>query len=97
MTKHVVLFKFTEKGVADVKDSPNRAEAFGALAQKLGAKVEKFLWLSGQYDGMAIIDAPDEETMAALSLSTAKLGNVSSCTLRAYDAGEFRKVLAKVQ
>jgi uncharacterized protein with GYD domain len=96
MNKYVFLWKFTEKGIASVKESPNRAEAFVAAAQKLGAKVETFLWLAGPYDGLAILEAPDDETAAALALSTGRLGNVTPCTLRAYDVAGFRKILSRV-
>ncbi len=96
MGKYVLLFKFTEKGLANLQQSPSRAEAFAAAAQKLGGKVETLLWTAGPYDGLAIVEVPDDVAASALALSTAKLGNVSPCTLRAYDAAEFRKILAKM-
>ena len=96
MSKYVVLWNFTEKGVANVQQSPDRAEAFVAAARKLGAKVETFMWTAGPYDGIAIIEAPDHETVSALSLSTAKLGNIKTTTLRAYDSAEFRKIVGKI-
>lgn len=96
MSKHVVLWKYTEKGVAQVQQSPDRAEAFIAAARKLGVKVETFLWTVGPYDGVAILDAPDDESVSALALSTVKLGNITTCTSRAFDAAEFRKLVARV-
>lgn len=96
MSKYVLLFKYTEKGVANVQTSPDRAEAFIAAARKMGAKVETMLWTVGPYDGVTIVDAPDDETISALALSTAKLGNVTTCTLRAYDMAEFRKIAGKI-
>jgi uncharacterized protein with GYD domain len=96
MSKHVVLLKWTEKGVAQVQQSPERAESFIAAARKLGAKVETVLWTVGPYDGIAIVDAPDDETASALLLSVARLGSITSCTMRAYDVAEFRKILGKV-
>jgi len=96
MSKHVVLWKWTDKGVAGLQQSPDRAEAFIAAARKLGAKVETLLWTTGPYDGIAIVEAPDDETVSALALSTARLGNITTCTLRAFDLAEFRKILGKV-
>jgi uncharacterized protein with GYD domain len=96
MSKYVVLWKWTEKGIATVQQSPDRAESFVAAARKLGAKVETFLWTAGPYDGLAVVEAPDHETISALSLSTGKLGNISTLTLRAYDLAEFRKVVGKL-
>ncbi|MCG3128420.1 MAG: hypothetical protein CHACPFDD_03308 [Phycisphaerae bacterium] len=96
MSKYVILWKWTEKGIANVQQSPDRAEAFIAAAGKLGAKVEMFLWTAGPYDGLAVVEAPDHETISALSLSTSRLGNLSALTLRAYDLAEFRKVVGRV-
>jgi uncharacterized protein with GYD domain len=96
MSKHVLLFKWTEKGIANVQASADRAEAFVAAARKLGAKVETQLWTVGPYDGVVIVDAPDDETVSALAISTGKLGHVTTCTLRAYDAAEFRKIASRV-
>src|SRR5262245_25937645 len=96
MSKHVILWKYTDKGIASVQQSPDRAEAFLAAARKLGAKVETFLWTAGPYDGIAIVEAPDDETISALSLTTGKLGNISTCTLRGYDLAEFRKIVSKI-
>src|SRR5262245_47745833 len=96
MSKYVMLWKWTEKGAAELHNSPDRADAFVATAKRLGAKVESFLWTAGPYDGLAIIEAPDHETISALSLATAKLGNIATTTLRAYTADEFRKVVKKI-
>ena|SRR5437773_5822014 len=97
MSKYVILWKYTQQGLAAVNASPDRAEAFKAAAQKMGVKVDTFLWTAGPHDGLAIADAPDDETMSAVVLSLGKLGNVSTTTMRAFDAAEFRKVLGKVK
>ena len=96
MSKHVLLFKWTEKGIANAQGSADRAEAFIAAARKLGVKVETMLWTVGPYDGVVIVEAPDDETVSALAIGTGKLGNITTCTLRAYDAAEFRKIVSKV-
>ena len=42
MSKHVVLLKFTEKGIADIKDSAQRAEDVKGLAVGLADTVGRF-------------------------------------------------------
>ncbi len=95
MSKHVVLVKFTEKGLANVLQSPDRAVAFRSAAEKAGVKVETLYWTAGTYDGVIVLDAPDETTAAGVVLGLTRAGNVSTCMLRAFDADEFRAVLAK--
>ncbi len=96
MSKHVVLMKFTEKGMANITQSPDRASAFKAAAEKAGVKIETQLWTAGPYDALMVLDAPDEATATGLVLGLGKAGNVSTCMLRAFDANEFKTVLGKM-
>lgn len=95
MSKHVVLLKFTEKGIADIKDSAQRAERFDAYAEAKGIRILNQYWTTGPYDGVVTIEAPDEVTAAAAVLHLGKLGSVSTCMLSAYDEAEFKQLLAK--
>ena len=46
-------------------------------------------WTLGQYDVVAVFEAPDDESMTAFSLSVARLGNVKTQTLRAFSSKEM--------
>lgn len=96
MSKHVVLMKFTEQGLANIQQSPDRASAFRAAAEKAGVEVEAQLWTAGSYDAILILNAPDEATAAGMVLGLSKAGNVSTCMLQAFDAHEFKIVLSKM-
>jgi uncharacterized protein with GYD domain len=95
MQRFVMLLKFTEKGMANVKDSPSRAAAFKEAAAKAGATVEAQYWLLGEYDGLIVLSAPDEATAAAVALKLGALGFVRTCLCHAFNETEFRSVLAK--
>ena len=71
MPRYALLLKFTDKGIANVKESPKRAEAFRAAAKKAGATVEAQYWLLGKYDGLVLMSAPDEAAATTLALSLA--------------------------
>jgi uncharacterized protein with GYD domain len=92
-----MLITFTEAGVAKIKDSPSRSAAFRKMVESAGGKVHEIYWTLGQFDGVAIFDAPNEETAAALTLSLAGKGSAKTQTLRAFDAEEFSAVLKKVK
>ncbi len=96
MTRFVVLLKFTEKGIMNVKDSVARAAAFRDKAAKVGATVEAQYWTQGPYDGLLILQAPDEATAGAVVLELGKGDAVQTCSLRAFDAEEFAGVVEKV-
>jgi len=96
MAHYVLLVNFTDQGARSVKDTVKRAEAFKQLAEKSGAKVHALFWTLGQHDVVTIAEADDDLAATALSLSVASLGNVRTQTLRAFDAAEMTKILAKM-
>ena len=60
MATFVILYKFTEQGVRNIKDSPKRTEAAVKAAARAGMTIRETLWLQGEYDFMAIVEGPDE-------------------------------------
>jgi uncharacterized protein with GYD domain len=95
MARYLMLVKFTEKGIANAKESPARAAAFRAAAGKAGATVEAQYWLLGEHDGAIDFSAPDEATATALALNLGCQGNVRTCLCRAFDEAEFKALLAR--
>jgi uncharacterized protein with GYD domain len=97
MAKYVLLVQYTDQGIRGVKDTTKRAAAFrGEIAGKFGVKVSEVLWTLGQYDMVVLAEAPNDEAMAACSLSLARLGNVKIQTLRAFQASEVDALLGKL-
>ncbi|MDX8482097.1 GYD domain-containing protein [Mesorhizobium sp. VK24D] len=96
MAHYVLLADFTDQGAKAAKDTVKRSEAFRQMAEKSGVKVQALFWTLGQYDMVAVAEAPDDNTATALSLSLASLGNVRTQTLRAFDAEEMKKIIAKM-
>ena len=96
MATFISKFKFTQQGVKAIDDSTKRAAAFKAAAKKLGAKVTNIYWTLGEYDGVLIIEAPDDETVTTALLHLASAGNVHTSTVRAFTATEIDAIVAKV-
>ena len=96
MATYVVLSTFTDQGLRAIKQTTKRAEAARAAAKELGVNMREIFWTQGQYDVVAIIEAPDETSLTAFELSLAGAGNVKSQTLRAFTKDEMEKILAKV-
>lgn len=93
MATFITLAKFTEQGIRNIKESPHRAEAFQALAGKLGLTVKGIYWTVGPYDIVTVVEGDEEAATAAL-LKTGSLGNVQTQTLRAYSASEIKKIIS---
>lgn len=94
MAKYISLVNYTQKGIENVKESPNRLDAFKELCQSMGAKVEGFYLTMGRYDLVVIVDAPNPETVAKILLATASRGAVSTETLQAFPEEEYRKIIS---
>ena len=62
------------------------------MAKKTGATVKDVFWTLGQYDAVAIVEAPDDASATALGLSVAKLGNIRTQTLRAFSAADMKNI-----
>lgn len=95
MATFLSTIKFTEQGMKGIQDTCKRANAVKALAKKMGAKVTEIYWTLGPFDGLIVFDAPDEETVTALTLQICSLGNVQTQTTRAFKAAEMEGILAK--
>ncbi len=96
MPTYVMLAKFTDQGIRNIKESPKRAEAFRKMCEKVNARAKDIYWTMGRYDIVVIVEAPDEVTMEAILYSVGALGNVRTETLRAFTAQETAQALAKL-
>jgi uncharacterized protein with GYD domain len=95
MATFISLVNFTDQGIRNVKDSPDRYEAFRAMAEKLGAKVKNVFYTIGRYDMVLIVEGNDEAAMTAM-LKVGSLGNVRTETLRGFSLEEMRKIIGKM-
>ena len=96
MATYIATIKFTGQGVGAIKETVKRAAAFKSGAKKMGVKVTASYWTLGASDGLIIFDAPDEQKATAAMLSLSALGNVTTTTARAFDAGEMEKIIGEM-
>ena len=96
MAKYISLVKYTAKGVENVKESPNRFDAFKQLCESMGVTVEGFYLTMGRYDIILIVDAPNPETVAKIILTTTSGGAISTETLPAFPEEEYRKIISEL-
>lgn len=95
MSTHINLLSFTDQGIRNIKDSPERTRKFTEMATEMGVKVKSVYWTVGHYD-IVVITEGSEEVTAALLLKLRSLGNVRSETMRGYTADEFKEVINKL-
>jgi uncharacterized protein with GYD domain len=96
MATFISLLNFTQQGIRDFEDSPDRASKFKSMAKKAGVTVKDIYWTMGAYDVVLILEAPDDETVTAVMLGLASLGNVKTQTLRGFTSSEMEEIISKV-
>ncbi len=96
MPTYVVLVNWTDQGIRNVKQTIERTDHGGEIAQKHGLKLERAYWTVGAYDMVSIFEAPDDEALSAHLLEIGSLGNVRTTTLRAYSEQEMSGILRRL-
>lgn len=96
MTRHLSLLNFTDRGITNVKNSANRADAFRQAVEKVGGKVIAQYWALGEFDGCVIFETPDDQSAAVLLATLGQDGNVRTKTQRVFDEVEFQAVMANL-
>ncbi len=96
MATYVVLVNWTDQGIRSVRETTQRADQVRQLVEQMGGRVETLLWTLGRHDLVAVIQAPDNETMAAIGLRASMNGGTRSETLRAFDAEEMGRILSRL-
>ena len=96
MATYLALMRWTKEGIEKIKDSPARLDAGKKAVEAAGGKVVNFYMLMGEYDMAIVIEAPDDATLARISLSLAAKGGVRSETLRAFTEDEYRKIISGI-
>ena len=94
MPTYIILARWTQQGIENIKDSPSRLDAARQAFRAAGAELKASYLTMGQYDFVVVAEAPDDEAMTKLTLATASKGNVRTETLRAFTEEEYRKIIA---
>ncbi|MHA2287215.1 MAG: GYD domain-containing protein [Promethearchaeota archaeon] len=83
MAVFIVLGSFTQEGITNIKDSPQRLEAAKKVADSVGGAIKQFFYTMGRYDFVAITEAPNFEAMMKSLLIIGTTGAVRTETLQA--------------
>ncbi len=96
MPTYVVLMKLTDQGVKTVKDSPEHIQSSIKHFESMGGNFLGFYATMGQYDYVAIGEAPDEGIVMSFVLGLGRSGDVRTTTLKALSREEFEAIVTKL-
>ena len=89
MPTFVLLSTLTPEGVQTIKNNPTRIREVNKEVEQLGATVKAQWATLGRYDFVNIVEAPDEQTMARVSLELGSRGTSKYETLVAIPVDDF--------
>jgi uncharacterized protein with GYD domain len=93
MPVFIMLTRLTPDGVKTLKDNPGRVHEVNKEVEQLGVKVLDQWATLGEYDFVSVVEAPDQTTMAKVSVELGSRGTTSNETMAAIPAEEFTKAL----
>jgi uncharacterized protein with GYD domain len=89
MAIYIMLSKLTGEGRRTVKENPARIKEVDKEIEKMGARVLAQYAVIGMYDFINILEAPDNEAVARVSIELGSRGTVQIMTLSAIPVFEF--------
>ncbi len=89
MPTYIALSNLTDQGIRNMKDLSRRLQNAEQTFAQMGAQLREVYLVMGQYDYVVVAEAPDDQTMARITLAIAGQGNVRTQTMRAFDRSEM--------
>jgi len=96
MATYITLWKLTDQGIKNIKDSPRRVETTVKAVEEAGGKMKGVYVTMGEYDFVTIADAANDESYMAVMMQIGSMGNVRTTTLKAFTQEEFIEILKKL-
>lgn len=89
MGTYILLSTLTPQGAQTLKATPERLLEVNREIESLGARVVSQWAVLGPYDFVSVVEAPDERTIARVSMALGSRGSARFETLPAMDIEEF--------
>ncbi len=93
MASFVVLGNYTDQGIANMKELPNRLSAVRQQLEAAGGRLIVYYMTLGAYDFVGVVELPDADAAARWALATAAQGNIRTTTMRAFTEDEAASIV----
>jgi uncharacterized protein with GYD domain len=93
MPTYIMLANWTDQGARQVKDSPRRVDAARKALVEMGGEFKTFYMTMGDYDLVAVYEAPDDAVAARFTLLLGQMGTVRTRTLKAFPEAAYREII----
>ena len=96
MPTYIMLANWTDQGAQKAKDLPRRVDTAKKALADMGGEFKGLYMTMGDYDLIAIYEAPDDAVAARFTLLLGMLGTVRTKTLKAFPEAAYREIIASL-
>ncbi len=89
MPHYILLSNLTDEGWKTIKEKPERIKEVNREIEGFGAKVVSQHALLGPYDFVSLVEAPDNETIAKVSIELGSRGTIKILSMAAVPIDQF--------
>jgi uncharacterized protein with GYD domain len=95
LATYIMLSTLTDEGRKTLKDKPARIQEVNKEIESMGAKVVGQWAVLGPYDFVNVVEAPNNETIARISLELGARGTIQIMTLPAIPVEDLQARLRR--
>ncbi|HVH76068.1 MAG TPA: GYD domain-containing protein [Stellaceae bacterium] len=96
MPTYIMLANWTDQGARQVRDSPKRVESAKKALAEMGGEFKSLYMTMGDYDLVAVYEAPDDAVAARFTLLLGQLGTLRTKTMKAFPEAAYREIMASL-
>ena len=96
MARYITPINFTEQGIKTIKDWDKRMAATRERLDRAGGKLVDVYLTLGEFDAIAITDAPNDDAALRAAIEYGMAGNGRSRTMRAFTAEETLRIVKQL-
>ncbi len=97
MTTFIMFGSWTDQGISAIAESPRRLDAAKGMLSEMGGRMLHYFMTMGEFDMVAIYEAPDDAVAARFALMLGRMGNVRTKTVKAYPEEAARQIIASLR
>lgn len=96
MARYITLITFSEQGIKTIKDWDKRVAASRERLERAGGRLVDVYLTLGEFDAVAITEAPNDEVALRSAIEYGLSGNGHSRTMRAFTPDETLRVVKQI-
>jgi uncharacterized protein with GYD domain len=96
MPIYISLMNLTEQGIKDVKNAPQRLQESIKGMEAVGGKLLAFYTVMGEYDYVAVAEAPSDEVAMTFLMGLGAAGNIRTTTMKGFTAEQMAEMIKKL-